>query len=103
MPVTRKDIAVPSENEQPEREESLVDFGFSTNERPPTSTIKMPVVGDVSKYKETIDFIVKRLFTFLDFLAEHPENEWIRWPDRLTKIVAFKKEISKKLDVLKKE
>jgi hypothetical protein len=106
MPVTRKDIAVPSEYEQSAREEPLVDFGFSIEGHGPSKPVpQMPqlaVLGDVSKYKMVLDFVVKRFFSLLDNLAVNPETETIKWPNRLQRIVALKNEIQKKLDELKK-
>jgi hypothetical protein len=106
MPVTRKDIAVPSEFELTPRDEPPCDFGFSIDghgpSRPEPQLPKLAVLGDVSKYKEVLDFVVGRFFNLLDNLAVHPENEIIKWPNRLSKIVTIKNEISKKLMELKK-
>lgn len=106
MAVTRKDIAVPLEFEQAPREEPLVDFGFSidghSTSQPIAPTRTLAVLGDISKYKVVLDFVVDRFFNLLDNLAVHPENEIIKWPNRLSKIVAIKNEISNKLKELKK-
>lgn len=64
------------------------DFGFTTV----TNNTK------TAYSVEAVEAVLKRVFTFLDKLAENPDKD-IHWPNRAEKIEKFKKEL---MDMLHK-
>ena len=98
MPTTTKDVARGREWEKEEKEENILDFGFSTTNALDMNEVDYAPIRTTQKLKEQLEFITKILYTLLDNLAIHPENVYIKWPNRLERIKTIKDQITKKLN-----
>jgi len=73
------------------------DFGFSSvpAEEVLKSTEVEQLQADLLAEKEKTEAVINAIMPLLNNLAKNPENEYIFWPDRVSKIEQFKKKLMK--------
>lgn len=63
------------------------DFGFSNFEAESKET------SQIDQLEQKVQDLYNAILPFLDNLCKNPESTTIKWPDRVTKIEAFKQKL----------
>jgi len=74
-------------------EKNLFDFGFTV-----VSQDEIEDKSDLEDYRERLDKMYKAITPLLENLKQNPEKDLIHWPNRIEKVEAFEKSLTKILN-----